>query len=162
MKKILLAVTFLCVFCFLPSPSMAIFQVDENGKPIERELKDGEITTMIAPDQSVSSEEGKTVDKDITAPSYDLNGSSDNNSSNQVEPNTTFPTDGEIFLTSERNNTDYRALAVEEDVIKTTSVLEDNNKSLFPILLSSSVGLLLGIIGSIVFMRVKTLKSIKG
>jgi hypothetical protein len=81
MKKVLLSVIMFGVFSFFPIKPMAMVELDENGKAIEKEVKEGDVSILMAPDegsgdQSVSSDEnrilsGETVGDSKTTSSDD-------------------------------------------------------------------------------------------
>lgn len=56
MKKLLFLIIMLGALILWPMKPMAMLEVDENGNPIDKEIKEGEVTTMIAPDEGVSSD----------------------------------------------------------------------------------------------------------
>lgn len=64
MKKILLTIIMLCSFSLLPIKSIAMLEVDENGNPITKEVIDGEITTMMVPDDTTVSSDDQPNSED--------------------------------------------------------------------------------------------------
>jgi hypothetical protein len=148
MKKILFVGTLFLAFTLFPSKPNAVLMLDENGKPIDREIKDGEFIIMTSPDDTVSSDETRgnaSSDGKSVEPNYDL--PRDINT-RDVEPSGKEPYEGEVYLTTQNTDEAYRTTGVEEDALTTTSVEEKKDNNFLIGLLSGSAGILLGATGS--------------
>lgn len=144
MKKILFIIVLFCVYISFPIKPMAVYLVDDNGKPIEKNLKEDEVTILMAPDATVSSDEipindhSRYIDSDASVwhDGNDITGTESNDNRINENENQT--------LTTGYNDEIFKTISIEEDNLAITSNEKDSNGL---ILLTSGVGILLGTVG---------------
>lgn len=155
MKKVLFLALF-CLLTLLPANVSAMVEYDENGKPIEKEIKENEMRIMTEPDAPVSSDEGTTIP-------------SDRGQIDVKEPDKRdIPVGAEPAIDGRYEKADdlYRTLGVEDDALFNTTSQEQeavitsapskkDNNNLPSILIGGSAGIILGAIGTYLFLKRK-------
>lgn len=101
MKKMLLILALIGLISIFPTKALAMLEVDENGNPVTKEIKDGEMSVMMAPDDSVSNDA----------------------SNNDVELYTAQDTDDEIYHTTSAQEDAKTTAAVDEKETWPSAVL---------------------------------------
>jgi hypothetical protein len=153
MKKILILVIMFGVFTFLPIRPMAMVELDENGNAIEKEVKEGEVSILMATDEVSPDNNGNAT----SGPTSDPNKSVSSNENSILSSETDI-----IYqATAAEDDTIYQTTGAAEDAVKTTSTEEvlvdatvnENNSNVPTIIISGMGGIVLGALAVFVIKR---------
>jgi hypothetical protein len=138
------------VISLMPIKALAMVELDENGNPVNKEVKEGEVSIMMAPDQggadqSVSSDDGTySILSDEDKSDYQTNAS---------DSVTVSPEDDNYQTTGVREDT-VKTLSTEGDLA--TNAIGDKDENVMPVILTSGVvGIALGAVALFLIQKRK-------